>query len=142
MIVELKTQEMLENFGWKLGKSLKGNELIGLKGPLGAGKTTLTKAIALALNVKENIISPTFNIIKVYDSPLAPLYHIDCYRLENMGYDPILDDYIFDENAIRIIEWYNFLNDDELFKNAIKIEISVKEDNTRVLNIEGDICID
>ena len=142
MKVELKTLEELENFGLKLGKALKGNELIGLKGDLGAGKTTLTKYIAKALEVKEDIISPTFNIIKVYDSIKGPLYHIDCYRLENLGYDPILDDYIFDDNAIRIIEWYNYLDDIELFKDAIKIEIIVKENNVRELIIEGDLCID
>lgn len=142
MKVVLKTLEDLENFGLKLGKALKGNELIGLKGNLGAGKTTLTKYIAKALDVKEEIISPTFNIIKVYDSTKGLLYHIDCYRLENLGYDPILDDYIFDKDALRIIEWYNFLDDDDLFKDAIKIEINVLDNNERELLIEGDLCID
>ena len=142
MKVVLRTLEDLENFGLKLGKALKGNELIGLKGNLGAGKTTLTKYIAKALDVKEEIISPTFNIIKVYDSTKGPLYHIDCYRLENLGYDPILDDYIFDKDALRIIEWYNFLDDDDLFKDAIKIEINVLDNNERELLIEGDLCID
>ena len=142
MKVVLRTLEDLENFGLKLGKALKGNELIGLKGNLGAGKTTLTKYIAKALDVKEELISPTFNIIKVYDSTKGPLYHIDCYRLENLGYDPILDDYIFDKDALRIIEWYNFLDDDDLFKDAIKIEINVLDNNERELLIEGDLCID
>ena len=139
MKVELKT---LKDFGRRLGKALKVNELIGLKGPLGAGKTTLTKYIAKELEVKEEIISPTFNIIKVYDSIKGPLYHIDAYRLENLGYDPVLDDYIFDENAIRIIEWYNYLDDEDLFKDAIKISISIKENNVREIEIEGDLCID
>ena len=142
MKVELKTLKDVEDFGRRLGKALKGNELIGLKGPLGAGKTTLTKYIAKELGVKEEIISPTFNIIKVYDSIKGPLYHIDAYRLENLGYDPVLDDYIFDEGAIRIIEWYNYLDDEDLFKDAIKISISIKENNVREIEIEGDLCID
>lgn len=142
MKVELKTLKDVDDFGRRLGKALKGNELIGLKGPLGAGKTTLTKYIAKELGVKEEIISPTFNIIKVYDSIKGPLYHIDAYRLENLGYDPVLDDYIFDENAIRIIEWYNYLDDEDLFKDAIKISISIKENNVREIEIEGDLCID
>lgn len=142
MKVELKTLKDVEDFGRRLAKALKGNELIGLKGPLGAGKTTLTKYIAKELGVKEEIISPTFNIIKVYDSIKGPLYHIDAYRLENLGYDPVLDDYIFDENAIRIIEWYNYLDDEDLFKDAIKISISIKENNVREIEIEGDLCID
>lgn len=142
MKVELKTLKDVEDFGRRLAKALKGNELIGLKGPLGAGKTTLTKYIAKELGVKEEIISPTFNIIKVYDSIKGPLYHIDAYRLENLGYDPVLDDYIFDEGAIRIIEWYNYLDDEDLFKDAIKISISIKENNVREIEIEGDLCID
>ena len=142
MKVELKTLKDVEDFGRRLGKALTGNELIGLKGPLGAGKTTLTKYIAKELGVKEEIISPTFNIIKVYDSIKGPLYHIDAYRLENLGYDPVLDDYIFDEGAIRIIEWYNYLDDEDLFKDAIKISISIKENNVREIEIEGDLCID
>ncbi len=142
MKVELKTLKDVEDFGRRLAKALKGNELIGLKGPLGAGKTTLTKYIAKELGVKEEIISPTFNIIKVYDSIKGPLYHIDAYRLENLGYDPVLDDYIFDEGAIRIIEWYNYLDDEDLFKDAIEISISIKENNVREIEIEGDLCID
>lgn len=141
MIVELKTLEDLENFGYKFGKALKGNETILLSGPLGAGKTTFTKNIGKALMVKEDIISPTFNIIKVYDSITGPLYHIDAYRLEDLGYDPILDDYIFDDNAIKIIEWYNYL-DDGLFTNPITIDIKVNEDNSRTFNITGEICLD
>lgn len=141
MKVELKTLEELENFGYKFGKELKGNETILLSGPLGAGKTTFTKNVGKALKIKEDIISPTFNIIKVYEGTTGFLYHIDAYRLENLGYDPVLDDYIFDDNAIKVIEWYNYL-DDGLFTNPITIDITVNEDNSRTFNITGDICID
>ena len=139
MKVEINNLKELEKFAFEFSKHLKGNETIGLKGPLGAGKTTFTKGIGKALKVKEEIISPTFNIVKVYDSILGPLYHIDCYRLENLGYDPILDDYLFDDKAIKVVEWYNFLEED-LFTDAIKIEIAVINDK-RILNIEG-ICLD
>ena len=96
----LKTLEDLEQFGYKIGKALKGYELVGLSGDLGAGKTTMTKYIGKALGVKEEIISPTFNIVKVYEGDKNRLYHIDAYRLENLGYDPILDDYLFDDQAV------------------------------------------
>jgi len=141
MIVELETLEELENFGLKFGKSLKGGETILLSGPLGAGKTTFTKSVGKALGIKEDIISPTFNIVRVYNSNLGDFYHIDAYRLEDLKYDPVLDDYIFDDNAIKVIEWYNYL-EDGLFTSPIVIDITVKENKTRVFNIKGDICLD
>ncbi len=137
----LKNLKEMEEFGLRIGRALKGAELIGLRGPLGAGKTTLTKSIAKALDVKEDIISPTFNIIKIYKTNKGELYHIDAYRLENLGYDPVLDDYIFNDNEIRIIEWYNFL-DEDLFDNAIKIEIRVNPDQSRTISIEGGLCLE
>ena len=137
----IKNLEELEQFGYKIGNALKGNELIGLKGNLGAGKTTLTKYIAKALGVKEEIISPTFNIIKIYETKFGELYHIDAYRLENLGYDPILDDYIFNDNAIKIIEWFNFLDDDIFSENSITISIEVLDDNSRKIVIKGDLYV-
>ena len=137
----IKNLEDLEKFGYKLGKALKGFELIGLKGPLGAGKTTLTKYIAKALGVKEEIISPTFNIVREYDiKDNKKLYHIDAYRLEDLGYDPILDDYLFDDDAIKIVEWFNFL-DDDIFSDSIKIYIDPQEDGSRIIKVEG-LCLD
>ena len=58
------------------------NMVICLKGDLGSGKTVFTKGFAQALEVKEEVTSPTFNIIKEYTSGEMPLYHIDVYRLD------------------------------------------------------------
>ena len=130
----------LQKLGERISNKLKGYELIGLSGELGAGKTTLTKYIAKGLGIKEEIISPTYNILKVYESGKFNLFHIDAYRLENLGYDPILDDYLFDNNAIKIIEWYNYLYEG-FQKIDIKIDIKVLEDLRREINIEG-LCLD
>ncbi|MCR5741198.1 MAG: tRNA (adenosine(37)-N6)-threonylcarbamoyltransferase complex ATPase subunit type 1 TsaE [Gammaproteobacteria bacterium] len=141
MIVKIKNLKEMEKFATLFASELKGNEIIALKGNLGAGKTTFTRFVGKALDVKENIISPTFNIVKVYSSKLGPLYHIDAYRLEDLGYDPVLDDYLYDENSLRFVEWYNFL-DDPIFDKAIKIEITIDEaKGERVLNIGGPINV-
>jgi len=69
-------------------KSIEGNNsvtVIALEGELGTGKTTLTQELARILGVKENIISPTFVIMKKYkvkDEIFQYLIHIDAYRLE------------------------------------------------------------
>ena len=57
------------------------NMVICLIGDLGSGKTIFTKGLAASLEVKEEITSPTFNIIKEYTSGELPLYHMDVYRL-------------------------------------------------------------
>ena len=141
MVIIIKNQEEMKDLAYKIGAILKGNELIALKGPLGAGKTTFTKYLGEYLKIKEPIISPTFNIVKVYNSKIGPFYHIDAYRLENIGYDPVLDDYLYDDKAIRVVEWYNYLTD-EIFDDAIRIEIKIVGDE-REVSIEGiNLCID
>ena len=139
MEVTINNLSELEAFAKEFATKLKGNELIALKGDLGAGKTTFTKFVGKELNVKEEIISPTFNIIKIYESKLGPLYHIDAYRLEDLGYDPILDDYLYDYNSLRFVEWYNYL-DDPIFNDAIKLDFNVdRSSGVRVITIKGGI---
>ena len=80
------------------------NMVICLDGELGSGKTVFVKGFAKALGIEENITSPTFNLIKEYDSGELPLYHMDVYRLEE-GDDSIgFSDY-YHNGGITIIEW-------------------------------------
>lgn len=93
------------SYGEKIGSYLKGGDVIALQGTLGAGKTTITKGIARALGVTENITSPTFCLISEYEGKL-PLYHMDIYRLDgeedfiNLG----TEDMIYG-NGVTLIEW-------------------------------------
>ena len=75
---ERETIEIAQNF-----ESEKfPNMIICLDGELGSGKTVFTKGIANALGIDETITSPTFTIIKEYESGEMPLYHMDVYRLD------------------------------------------------------------
>ena len=139
MVIVVSNLNELEAFAKEFANKLKGNELIALKGDLGAGKTTFTKFVGKELGVKEEIISPTFNIVKIYESKLGPLYHIDAYRLEDLGYDPILDDYLYDYNSLRFVEWFNFL-DDPIFNDAIQMNFDVdRSSGIRTITIKGGI---
>lgn len=139
MIIVINNLGELESFAKIFANKLKGNELIALKGDLGAGKTTFTKFVGKELGVKEEIISPTFNIVKIYESKLGHLYHIDAYRLEDLGYDPILDDYLYDYNSLRFVEWFNFL-DDPIFNDAIQMNFDVdRSSGVRTITIKGGI---
>ena len=79
--IVIKNEEETKKFGEKLCKKLTAGSIVALTGDLGTGKTTLTKAIAAGLGVTDVITSPTFNIVKQYDSGRLPLYHFDVYRI-------------------------------------------------------------
>ena len=93
-------------FGKRLGKTLESGDVLALVGELGTGKTTLTKAIAAGLDISETVTSPTFTIVKEYNSGRLPLFHFDVYRLENGGeLIEIGGEEYFDAGGICVIEW-------------------------------------
>ena len=104
--------------------------IICLNGELGSGKTIFVKGFAKALGIKENITSPTFNLVKEYDGE-AKLYHMDVYRLQDDCESVGFDDY-FDGEAISIIEWSEIICDC-LPSERLDINFSIIDENTRVL---------
>ncbi len=84
---------------------LKPGDIICLYGDLGSGKTFFTKQIGRQLFVDEDIDSPSFVLLKEYNTGKFPIYHLDLYRLKHEG--ELLDLGIFDmiETGITIIEW-------------------------------------
>ena len=103
----------------RLGKKLRKGDVIILKGDLASGKTTFTKGIGKALNIKEVINSPTFTILKIYEGDLT-LFHIDAYRLENNLYDLGIEEY--QPEGITVIEWPEYY---EKFLPEEYLEISI-----------------
>ena len=105
--VELPDLAAMERYGAAIAKQLKAGDVVALSGGLGAGKTTLARAIIAALGYQDEVPSPTFTIIETYDAPplRLPVVHADFYRLE----DPAevaelgLDEYR--EGAALIAEW-------------------------------------
>ena len=89
----------------KFAAKLKGGDVVLLTGELGAGKTTFTKGIALALGVKEQVTSPTFTIIKEYRGDKLFLYHMDMYRLSGDITELGLDEYLGREDGVSVVEW-------------------------------------
>src|SRR5574344_394352 len=87
----------------------QAGDVVLLEGDLGAGKTTLVGGVAQALKVEEDVISPTFNIMKCYFKGTLPLYHIDAYRLEHQNIELGLDEYI-EGNGVCFIEWPQYIS--------------------------------
>ena len=104
------------------------NMVICLEGDLGSGKTVFAKAFALAMGITENITSPTFNIIKEYQSDMK-LFHMDVYRLSDIKQDIGIEEY-FTKKGVCIIEWSDLI-EDILPKNRLNIKIRMVDENTR-----------
>ena len=111
------------------------NMVICLKGDLGSGKTVFTKGFAQALEVKEQVTSPTFNIIKEYTSGELPLYHMDVYRLDGKVDDLGIEEY-YTKKGVTIIEWSDTIRD-YLPKNRLVIKFKSYDDdeNKRTITI-------
>lgn len=105
--------------------------VICLDGELGSGKTVFVKGFAKSLGITENITSPTFNIVKEYETGELPLNHMDVYRLEDTDETIGFNDY-FKSNDITIIEWAELIKD-QLPEERLDIKFKVIDENTRVL---------
>jgi len=107
VIVDLPDLAATQAFGVRIAAQLRPGDVVALSGGLGAGKTTLARAIIAALGHAGEVPSPSFAIIETYDPPQLrlPLVHADFYRLN----DPAeagelgLDDYR--EGAALLAEW-------------------------------------
>ena len=117
----------------------KKPNIIALSGPLGAGKTTLTKEIAKALGIRENVISPTYVLETEYKIPGSDklFIHIDCYRMDNV--DELIRLGIknrIDHGDLIIVEWADKFPD--FFKEYSTTYVNItlgKNDDERIIEI-------
>ena len=126
---EFETIEIAQNFESEKFE----NMIICLDGELGSGKTVFTKGIANALGIEESITSPTFTIIKEYDSGEMPLYHMDVYRLDGNADGVCIEEY-YNKGGIVIIEWAKTIKD-ILPDERLEIKFKVIDENRRMLVI-------
>ena len=134
----VNNQASTEKIATQLAKELKGGELLAFSGNLGAGKTVFVKALGRALGVRENITSPTFVLMKVYDAKhkkVNKFVHVDCYRLSMQEdlFEIGLSDYLNYDNIIVAIEWADKIAN--LPDTAIRIDIKLIEGDKRKITI-------
>lgn len=124
--------EDTERIAKEIASTLKGNEVIAMKGGLGVGKTTFTRGLVSNFGVDSGVHSPTFAIVNEYQGTV-PVYHFDMYRVmdEDDLYSTGFYDYL--GKGLIIIEWSeNVL--DYIPEDAVFIELSYGEDeDTRII---------
>ncbi|SDA12428.1 tRNA threonylcarbamoyladenosine biosynthesis protein TsaE [Ruminococcus sp. YE71] len=124
--------------GEKIGRLLRGGEVIAYRGDLGAGKTTITRGISLGMGLGDEVTSPTFALVNEYHGDKLSLYHFDMYRitsaedLETTGFFDFMN-----EDSVIAAEWSENI-EDELPEDTIFIELRRVSDDVREIIITGD----
>jgi tRNA threonylcarbamoyladenosine biosynthesis protein TsaE len=125
-------------FGREIGALLKAGDVVALTGPLGSGKTWLTKGIALGLGVDPNMVvtSPSFSLVNEYTAGCT-LYHMDLYRLERIS-DILatgLEEYLYND-GVAVVEWADRLPD-ILPEWRLTANFEIIDDQNRIITLEG-----
>ncbi|MBR7088805.1 MAG: tRNA (adenosine(37)-N6)-threonylcarbamoyltransferase complex ATPase subunit type 1 TsaE [Mogibacterium sp.] len=131
----IKSEAETRALGLIIAEAAEPGDIVALIGDLGTGKTALTKYIAEGLGVKEDVISPTFTIVKEYRSGRIPLYHFDVYRLSNGEelLDTGAEDYL-EDSGLSVIEWADIVAD-VLPADALVVMIEYAEEGARNITI-------
>ena len=122
--------------GKKLGSFMQRGQIIALSGELGAGKTTLVKAIALGAGIPGDVVvsSPSYTLVNEYYGKM-PVYHFDLYRLEGaddiheLGYDEYLEG-----EGLSLVEWAD-IAPELLPKEHLKIHITIRSEESRTISL-------
>jgi hydrolase, P-loop family len=109
--------------GKQIGESVAPGSVLTLVGDLGVGKTVFTQGLAEGLGISDEVNSPTFTIVQIYEEGRIPLYHLDVYRIgdisemDEIGYE----DYFYGD-GVCLIEWANLI-DELLPERYVEIRI-------------------
>jgi tRNA threonylcarbamoyladenosine biosynthesis protein TsaE len=114
-----------------LARLVRAGDLLLLRGEMGAGKTTFVRGLARGLGVSGDVMSPTFQLVRVYPGPVQ-LAHVDLYRMAGAGElaDLGLEE-LLDEGAV-VVEWGDRLDE----PGAVRLAIEVLDERRRRLRIE------
>jgi tRNA threonylcarbamoyl adenosine modification protein YjeE len=135
--VTLKDEAATERLGACIAKGLRSGDVVALSGELGAGKTTLARAILRALGVTERVPSPTFTLVQAYETPSLNVFHLDLYRVEKASdmAELGLDDALLEGAAL--VEWPERGLPARLKNDALTVSLAAKGDTRREALISG-----
>lgn len=134
--VNLTSLDDTAAFGARIAAALRKGDTIALGGDLGAGKTTLARAVLSSLSVKEAMPSPTFTLVQTYATPGLTVHHYDLYRIEDereideLGLDEALED-----GAV-LMEWPERAGG-RLPDDALHVSLSIIDAQSRRADVSG-----
>jgi len=137
------SEQQTRELGSQLALTLVGGDIVLLAGDLGAGKTAFTKGVASGLGVQEDITSPTFSLMNMYnvaqkqEQDIHTLVHIDTYRIkkEQELVQIGAEDYVGQESVVTLIEWPERAPGLLEGRKTIKVSLDHQSENERTISI-------
>lgn len=118
----------------RLAALLRPGDVVLLAGGLGSGKTLFTGGLAAGLGVEEQVVSPSFVLVRQYHSGFMPVIHVDVYRLGTLNEFDDLDVFEMAREGVLVIEWGDAV-EPALPEDHLRIDFEVEDGQTRVLRL-------
>ena len=127
----LADEQATAAIGRLLGEQVQPGDVIALSGPLGVGKTALVRAMLGAMGHEGEVPSPSFAIVQPYEALDPPVWHVDLYRIEEVGE---IEELGLDaaEEGVLIVEWPERAGPDA-FPDALRLVLDFVEGDARSL---------
>ena len=133
----VRTEAEMERLGHDLAGRVRPGQLVTLSGPLGAGKTVLSRAVLRALGFGGDVSSPTYAIVHEYDDRTMrmPVVHADLYRLKDP--DELQELGLFDDTeSLKLVEWPE-MGGQAFSRTDVAITITPLADGSREVTIDN-----
>jgi len=137
-ILSIPDPQAMTRFAQRLAPRLRAGDVLLLEGPIGAGKTHFARALVQSLVSRpEEVPSPTFTLVQIYEAPGFDIWHADLYRLTHP--DEALELGLTEafETALCLVEWPEKLGRDRP-KTALTLNFSVEPDDSRTVVLQSD----
>lgn len=138
MQVKVNSEEEMEALGGCLAQVLGQDDVVYLRGELGAGKTVLVRGAARGLGFNGRVTSPTFTLMNIYPGS-PPIYHFDFYRLESSDLSDLGLEEFMENGGISLVEWPQ-IGKDVLPGEALWVDIELTDDDydlARTVNLSA-----
>lgn len=128
-----------EVWGREFAVKLQPGTVIGMGGPVGAGKSVLTRGIARGLGIEGPVTSPTYTLITQYPEGRLPLYHMDLYRIDSEEEFEMTGgiDLLYSK-GVSIIEWYEKVRS-LLPEDLLEISVEIEENGDRKISLSREL---
>lgn len=136
--IELHSIEQLNEVAQEVLKAIGNSNIVCFYGSMGAGKTTLIRAICQALGVTDVVTSPTFTLVNEYTNGSEnPVYHFDFYRITHLDevYDFGYEEYFYNPQALCLIEWPELVEQILPQEGTAIVRIAVNPDGSRTIEV-------